>query len=128
MPGLSGTIGPAPRCFPIIEYGWRSNMMKFKVIGAIALALSLAAASPSFAAGMRGGHGGGFHGGGFHGGGYRGGVGPGIAAGLIAGSVIGGAAYGYYGAPEYDYDNSYGYYNNGYDSYDRSMNEDGNSN
>jgi hypothetical protein len=101
-------------------------MTKFKTIGAIALALSLAAASPSFAAGMRGGHGGGFHGGGFH----RGGIGPGVAAGLIAGSVIGGAAYGYYGAPDYDdsYGNSYGYYNNGYDNYDRSMSPEGNSN
>jgi hypothetical protein len=92
-------------------------MTKFKAIGAIALALSLAAASPSFAAGMRGGHGGGFHGGGFH----RGGVGPGVAAGLIAGSVIGGGAYGYYGAPNYDYGDSYGYYDS--DSWDgRSMN------
>ena len=102
-------------------------MTKFKAIGAIALALSLAAASPSFAAGMRGGHGGGGH---FHGGGFRGGVGPGIAAGVIAGSLIGGAAYGYYGAPDYDdsYGNSYGYYNNGYDNYDRSMSPEGNSN
>jgi hypothetical protein len=85
-------------------------MTKFKVIGAICLAVSLAAASPSFAAGMRGGHMGGGH---FHGGGFRGGVGPGVAAGLIAGSVIsviGGAAYGYYGAPNYDYGDSYGYY------------------
>jgi hypothetical protein len=101
------------------------DMTKFKAVGAIALALSLAAASPSFAAGMRGGHMGGGH---FHGGGFRGGVGPGIAAGLIAGSVIGGAAYGYYGAPDYDYGDSYGYYNNGYDSYDRSMSPEGNSN
>jgi len=107
-------------------------MTKFKTIGAIALALSLAAASPSFAAGMRGGHGGGFHGGGanFHGGGYHGGIGPGVAAGLIAGAVIGSTAYGYYGAPDYDdsYGDSYGYYNNGYDSYDRSMSPEGNSN
>ena len=57
----------------------------------------------------------------FHGGGFRGGVGPGVAAGLIAGSVIGGAAYGYYGAPNYDYGDSYGYYDNdGWDG--RSMN------
>ena len=102
-------------------------MTKFKAIGAIALAISLAAASPSFAAGMRGGHMGGGH---FHGGGFRGGVAPGVAAGLIAGSVIGGAAYGYYGAPDYNYGDSYGY--NDYDGWDgrslNSMNPGGTSN
>jgi hypothetical protein len=114
-----------PVASPSLVYRWRSNMTKFKTIGAICLALSLAAASPALAGGMRGGfHGGGFHGGGAHfagggfrGGGYRGGgIGPGVAAGLIAGSVIGGA-YGYYGAPAYD--DSYGYYD-GYDNYDYS--------
>jgi hypothetical protein len=104
------------------------SMTKFKTLGAICLAVSLAAASPALA---RSGHvGGGFHGGGFHGGGahfagggfrgggYRGGgIGPGIAAGLIGGAVLGGA-YGYYDAPGY-YDDSYGYYDNGpYDNSD----------
>jgi hypothetical protein len=108
-------------------------MMKFKTIGAAALAIALAAASPAMA---RGGHGGGgghmgggggahFAGGGFHGGGahfagggfrgggfHRGGFGPGIAAGVIAGAAIGGL--GYYGGYP-DYGNSYAYdYDNGY--------------
>jgi hypothetical protein len=90
-------------------------MTKFKTIGAVCLAVSLAAASPSFAAGKRGGHGGGFHGRGAHfahGGGYHGG-------GLS--SVIRGA-YGSYGARG----DSYGF--SGHEIYDRSTNEDGNSN
>jgi hypothetical protein len=110
-----------------VVYRWRNSMTKFKTLGAVCLAVSLAAASPALARGGHGGggfHGGGFHGGGAHfagggfrGGGFRGGgIGPGIAAGLIAGSVLGGA-YGYYGAP--DYGDSYGYYDNGpYDSSD----------
>jgi hypothetical protein len=114
----------APLPLHQLVYRWRMNMTKLKTLGAICLALSLAAASPALAGGMRGGHGGGFHSGGAHfagsgfrGGGYRGGgIGPGVAAGLIAGSVIGGA-YGYYGAP--DYGDSYGYYD-GYDNYDNS--------
>jgi hypothetical protein len=96
-------------------------MTGFKTLGAICLAVSLAA-SPALARGGHGGggfHGGGFHGGGAHfagggyrGGGYRGGgIGPGTAAGIIAGSVLGGA-YGYYGAPGY-YDDSYGDYGDG---------------
>ncbi len=101
-------------------------MTKFKTIGAVCLAVSLAAASPSFAAGKRGGHGSGFHGGGAHfahNGGYRVRIGPGVAAGLIAGSAFRGA-YGYYGAPHHG--DSYGF--GGHEIYDRSMNEDGNSN
>jgi hypothetical protein len=49
-------------------------MTKFKTIGAICLALSLAAASPALAGGMRGGFHGGMHSGGAHfaGGGFRG--------------------------------------------------------
>jgi hypothetical protein len=111
-------------------YRRRNSMTKFKTLGAICLAISLAAASPALARAGHGGagfHGGGFHGGGAHfaGGGFRGGgfhggrggigVGPGIAAGLVAGAVIGGG-YGYYGGPGY-YDNSYAYdngYNGGY--------------
>jgi hypothetical protein len=111
---------PFPLHVQLIDGG--ISITNFKTLGAICLAVSLAAASPALA---RGGHfGGGFHGGGFHGGGahfadggfrgggYRGGgVGPGIAAGLIAGAVLGGA-YGYYDAPYY-YGDSYGYYDNG---------------
>jgi uncharacterized membrane protein YgcG len=104
-------------------YRRRNSMTKFKTLGAICLAISLAAASPALARADHGGagfHGGGFHGGGAHfagggfrGGGFRGGgIGPGIAAGLIGGAVLGGA-YGYYGAP--DYGDSYGYYD-GYDN------------
>ena len=98
-------------------------MTKFKTLGAICLAVSLAAASPALARSGHGGfHGGGFHGGGAHfaGGGFRGGgVGPGIAAGLIAGAALGGA-YGYYDAPAYYGDSDdYGYYDNGpFDSSD----------
>jgi len=86
-------------------------MTKFKTIGAVCLALSLAAASPSFAAGKRFHHGGAHfaHRGGYHGG------------GLIAGSLFRGA-YGYYGT----HGDSYGY--GGHEIYDRSMNENGNSN
>jgi hypothetical protein len=120
--------GKRPVCSPCSIYDGGISMTKLKTLGAICLAVSLAAASPALA---RGGHvGGGFHGGGFHGGGahfagggfrgggYRGGgIGPGIAAGLIGGAVLGGA-YGYYDAPGY-YDDSYGYYDNGpYDSSD----------
>jgi hypothetical protein len=91
-------------------------MTNFKTIGAFCLAVSLAAASPSLAAGKRGSHHGRAH---FaHGGGYRG-----VAAGLIAGSAFRGA-YGYYGAPRYG--DSYGY--SGREIYDRSTNENGNSN
>jgi hypothetical protein len=120
---LSGTIGLAPNCYTLKGSRRRNNMTKFKTIGAICLAVSLAAASPSFAAGKRGGHGGGFHGRGAHfahGGGHRGG-GIGVAAGLIAGSAFRGA-YGYYGARG----DSYGY--SGREIYDRSTNENGNSN
>ncbi|MEI9924804.1 MAG: hypothetical protein WDN50_15845 [Bradyrhizobium sp.] len=86
-------------------------MTKFKTIGAVCLAVSLAAASPSFAAGKRGGH----HVGRAHfahGGGYRG------------GGIAFRGAYGYYGAPHYG--DSYGY--GGREIYDRSTNENGNSN
>ncbi len=90
-------------------------MTRFKVLGAICIAASLAVASPALAGG---GHFGGGHGG-FHGGGR--GFGPGIAAGIIAGSVLGAAAYGgagYYGdsyaydpGPAVAYGGSYGAYN-----------------
>lgn len=101
-------------------------MTKFRVLGAICLAATLAAASPALArsghgAGMRGAHfasgGGNWHSGGFR----RGGIGPGIAAGIVAGAALGGA-YGYYGDPGY-YGDSYAYdsgpaydpgYTNGY--------------
>jgi hypothetical protein len=96
-------------------------MTKSRVLGAICLAATLAAASPALArpghvGGMRGaahvaGGGGGWHGGGFRRGG---GIGVGIAAGVIAGAALGGAYYGdsgYYG-DSYAYDP--GYYNNGY--------------
>jgi hypothetical protein len=114
----------APFALHVEFIEWRNSMTKFKTLGAICLAVSLAAASPALAAGRGAGfHGGGFHGGahfaggGFRGGYHGGGIGPGIAAGLIAGSVLGGA-YGYYDAPAY-YDDSYGYgaYDN-YDNYD----------
>jgi hypothetical protein len=84
-------------------------MTKFKTIGAVCLAVSLAAASPSFAAGKRGGHhgrGAHFH---FFHFAHRG------------GSVFRGA-YGYYGTRG----DSYGC--GGHKIYDRSMNENGNSN
>jgi hypothetical protein len=105
-------------------------MTKFKVLGAICLAATLAAASPALArpghvGGMRGaahfaGGGGAWHGGGFRRGG---GIGAGIAAGVVAGAVLGGG-YGYYGGDPGYYGDSYaydpgsgydtGYYNNGY--------------
>jgi hypothetical protein len=118
---------PFPLHVQFIDGG--NSMTKFRALGAICLAVSLAAASPALARGGHGGggfHGGGFHGGGAHfagggfrGGGYRGGgIGPGIAAGLIAGSVLGGA-YGYYDAPGY-YGDSYGYYDS--PAYDNGFN------
>jgi hypothetical protein len=106
-----------------------TDMTRFKMIGAAALAVALAAASPALARGGHGcggfgggGHfgggahfaGGGFRGGGFHGGGFNG-FGRGIGAGLAAGAVIGGL--GYYGGYGYDpyYGDSYAYdYDNGY--------------
>jgi hypothetical protein len=122
--------------FPQV-YRWRIDIMtRFKALGAIGLAVALAAASPAMARGIGGGgrgaavHAGGgahfaaggahFAGGGTHfgGGGFRGhrggGFGPGIAAGIVAGSVLGGA-YGYYGAPAY-YGDSYAYDDGGYGS------------
>jgi hypothetical protein len=84
-------------------------MTKFKTIGVVCLAVSLAAASPSFAAGKRGGHGGWFHGRGAH-----------FHFAHRGGSVFRGA-YGYYGARG----DSYGY--GGHEIYDRSTNENGNS-
>jgi hypothetical protein len=126
---MSGTIGQTPRFLSMSNYDGGNSMTKFKALGAICLAVSLAAASPALARGGHGGggfHGGGFHGGGAHfagggfrGGGYRGGgIGPGIAAGLIAGSVLGGA-YGYHDAPDY-YGDSYGYYDS--PAYDNAFN------
>jgi hypothetical protein len=91
-------------------------MTKFKMIGAACLAVSLVAASPSFAAGYHSRH----HAGRAHfAHGYRGGIGPGIAIG----SAFRGA-YGYYGASHHG--DSYGY--SGREVYDRSTNENGNSN
>ena len=59
--------GKRPVCSPCSIYDGGISMTKLKTLGAICLAVSLAAASPALA---RGGHvGGGFHGGGFHGGG-----------------------------------------------------------
>ena len=136
---LSGTIQRTPRS-PSTFNQWRNNMTRFKALGAVCLAVALAAASPALAQGghVGGGHaGGGFQGGSAHVGGFQGGgahfatggarsgfaggggyrrrgIGPGIAAGLVAGAVLGGG-YGYYG-DSYAYDNGYdnGYYNNGY--------------
>lgn len=114
-------------------------MTKFKILGAVCVAATLAVVSPALA---RPGHVGGvrsgahfassggthFAGSGMRGGGFRrggGGFGPGIAAGVIAGAALGGAYYaadpGYYG-DTYAYDPGYsgdsyaydsGYNNNG---------------
>jgi hypothetical protein len=131
--GISGTIERTSRFLSKFTR-WRNRMTKFKVLGAVCLAATLAAASPALArpGGMRGAAhvaagGGSWHGGGggWHGGGFRrGGFGPGIAAGVIAGAALGGA-YGYYGDPGYygdsyaydpgpSYDPGYAPYNNGY--------------
>jgi hypothetical protein len=87
-------------------------MTKFKMIGAVCLAVSLVTASPSFAASHHGRH----HGRAHFAHGYRGGIG-------LVGSAFRGA-YGYYGAPHYG--DSYGF--RGREIYDRSTNENGNSN
>jgi hypothetical protein len=116
-------------------------MTKFKLIGATALSLALAFATPAMARG--GGHhggGGGFHGGGFHGaGGFRGAQasvrgfhgggfagrggdyhhgysrGLGFAGGLLVGSALGYGYGGYYGDDYYpgDYYADNGYYGAG---------------
>ena len=85
-------------------------MTKFKMFGAVCLAVSLVAASPLFAASHHGRH----HGHAHFAHAYRGGIG-------LVGSAFRGA-YGYYGA----HGDSYGY--GGREIYDRSTNENGNSN
>jgi hypothetical protein len=135
----SGTFASTGRFLLDLIIRRETVMTKFKAIGAAALAIALAAASPAMARPGGGGHmgGGGFHGGGahfggggfrgggahfaaggfrgggFHGGGFRrGGFGPGIAAGVVAGAALGGL--GYYGGYPY-YGDSYAYdYDDGY--------------
>jgi hypothetical protein len=102
----SGAIGVRLTSASLV-YRRSNHMTKFKTIGAVCLALSLAAASPSFAAGK---HGHGFHGRGAH-----------FHFAHRGGSVFRGA-YGYYGTRG----DTYGY--GGHEIYDRSMNENGNSN
>jgi hypothetical protein len=103
--GLSGAIGVRLASASLV-YRRSNNMKKFKTIGAVCVAVSLVAASPSFAA--KRGHGRGFHGGGVH-----------FHFAHRGGSAFRGA-YGFYGAPHYGY--------SGREIYDRSTNENGNSN
>lgn len=92
-------------------------MSKLGILGATAVALSLAVASPSFARG-HGGHGGHFGGGSHFGGGHFGGghfgSGLGFAAGLAAGSALGYGYGGYYDPNYYGDSYAYDYPDDGY--------------